>query len=167
MRSRTYYRASLFAPVLVPLALAPGVVVFGKDSIVGIAALLLGWATALGFAPYAVFVTAFLAWSRGKDDATVRRAALRAPFRFIPVLYACVLLLVWWNGTEPVTVGALFGFGAATLVAGLLFGYLYVAVAEVGHRLLARRGWIEAGAAPEPAPPPAPAEAPLALGGRA
>lgn len=146
MRSRTYYRASLLIPVLVPVLLWPLWAVLGKDSLFGIVAMVLTMALVYGGGPYAAFVIGFLVWSRGKDDARVRTAALRAPFRFAPLLFVGLVALIGIDGTEPLTFRALFGFGLGTLLLGLAFGYLYVAVAELGHGLLRRRGWITVGA---------------------
>jgi len=132
MKSLTYFRCSLFTPVLLPLFASS----FGGTS--GIAFLLV-MSLAFGGVPYALLAT-FL-WVRLGRTQTAHgyiRLALLAPLLFAPL--QCAGWAVWsmLDTATPNTPGNVLAPMVPLAGYALLFGYAYVAVVCSVYFLLRR-----------------------------
>jgi hypothetical protein len=132
MTTRTYYRAALLLPLVVPGLFAVGLLLEDKPPLLlGIWVYLFGSLLIGGF-PYVLFAAGFLFWSRGRSDAQLRRAVLLAPLVYAGLLMVCTVAFLAVDGTLASGwdgFWALGGFGVA-------FGYVYVLLAELGRLLL-------------------------------
>jgi hypothetical protein len=146
MSIQRYYRWALLLPLLLPAITLPLTwwEVRLPDGI-AVVVLVLFWSLLIGGIPYVLFAAGFLWWSRGRSDQEVRHAILLSPMIYAGVLMACTgaFLAVdtpsFWNHVDDMgTMGML----------GVLFGYAYVIIAELG-RVVLRPG--------QPAPVPQPA----------
>lgn len=131
MSIQNYYRWALLLPLVVPgvfsvLALVPESRV---PAPLGLLLMLLFYSVFLGGIPYVVFVLGFLAWSRGRNAASMRRAIHVSPLVYAGVLSFCLLIYAAWSGDllHASTGGTLALFASCALV----FGYGYVLLAEL------------------------------------
>lgn len=130
MSIRTYYRWALLLPLLVPaLASALQSLLPGFASVV---AYLLFMSVLIGGVPYLLFAAGFLLWMRGASDARVRRGILLAPLTYTVVMLVCLTLFLLITGTFANSADSLGTF----VWFALVFGYGYVALAELGRALL-------------------------------
>jgi hypothetical protein len=129
---QSYYRRALILPVLVPV-LATLLLLLGEalpPELIGIGYFLY-WSLLIGGIPYLLFAGGFVLWARGRSDREVRRGILLAPLVYAPVLMACFLAFLALDGT-PGSAQQVWMLGAF----GVLFGYGYVILAELGRVLL-------------------------------
>jgi hypothetical protein len=142
MSTRTYYRWALLLPLLVPVLVSPLLGLL--PGFPAVLAYLLFLSLVIGGVPYLLFATGFLLWMRGASDARVRHGILLAPLVYTVVMIVCLTPFLLLDGTLANSSDSLGTFAWFALV----FGYGYVALAELG-RLLLRPG--TALAAPAPA----------------
>jgi FtsH-binding integral membrane protein len=141
MSIRSYYRWALLLPIVLPLV-AYGVILLAPRQ--GDAALYFLYASLwIGGAPYVLFATALLVWSRGRADEEMRRAILLSPIVFTALLMVCLTLFLLVDAR----LGSNLDFLAVSAGFGLAFGYGYVALAELG-RLILRPGPAASAAVP-------------------
>ncbi|WP_420129349.1 hypothetical protein [Longimicrobium sp.] len=130
MSVKTYYRWALLLPLLVPALawLLQGLLPGSAAAM----AYLLFMSVVIGGVPYLLFAIGFLLWMRGASDARVHRGILLAPLTYTVVLVICLTLFLLVDGTlsnSSDSLGTFVGFA-------LVFGYGYVALAELGRALL-------------------------------
>jgi hypothetical protein len=82
--------------------------------------------------PYLLFAGGFLLWMRGRSGREARNGILLSPLVYAVVMMAC---LAAWMAALGMFHGGLAMIGLAGAYS-LLFGYGYVALAEVGRVLL-------------------------------
>ncbi|HEU4881576.1 MAG TPA: hypothetical protein VFT45_05005 [Longimicrobium sp.] len=144
MSIRSYYRWALVLPLLVPALVSPlGMLNPQPPGFTTMLTYLLFMSVLIGGVPYVLFAIGFLLWMRGASDARIRRGILLSPLVYTGVMLLCLTLFLLIDGTfsnSSDSMGMFVGFA-------LLFGYGYVALAELG-RLLLRPG----AASAEPAP---------------
>lgn len=145
MSVQSYYRGALLLPLVVP-ALFSALLLLGDRLPPGLAGItfLLYWSLLIGGIPYLVFAGGFLLWARGRSEREVRRGILLSPLVYAPLLMICLFGFVAVDGTLGNGAQGLWMLGAF----GVLFGYGYVLLAELG-RVLIRPG------TPAPAASPA------------
>lgn len=132
MTLQTYYRGALTLPLVVPALASP--LMFAGDQVPGVVGVLvffLFYSMMLGGIPYLLFLAGFLLWARGKPDRQLRVAILFSPVTYSAVLFACTTL-VFGRDDLSRSLDALDGI----VGFGMLFGYAYVALAELGRVLL-------------------------------
>lgn len=151
MSIQNYYRWSLLLPIALPgVSLLLGLVDEPRiPGGVGVFLTFLFYSMLIGGIPYVLFAIGFLLWSRGRDADSVRTAARVSPFLYTVVLMACFVAFAAWNGDlgSDRTGEAMATIGGFALV----FGYGYVALAELVRHLLGRRVDSSYGAEPLPA----------------
>lgn len=143
MTVRTFYQRALFAPVLLPLLLAPLLLVDdGMRTTAGGIIVYVAYSMVLGGVQYVAFALAFARWMRGRPDAAIRRAVWLAPVVFLPFLLLPWLVVEAMN--KPTNVAERIWNAVALLGGfGLLFGYVYVLAAQATLALLERRGRVQ------------------------
>lgn len=135
MSVKSYYRWTLVLPLLLP-ALASPLALFNPLPPLPAAVLMfLFWSVLIGGVPYLLFAIGFLLWTRGASGERVRRGILVSPLVYTAVLMICFTALLVVEGNTSSNGDSLSIFG----VFGLLFGYGYVGLAEVGRVLLGTR----------------------------
>lgn len=132
MSVKSYYRWALALPVLVPALAAPLMLLNPRAEALRMVLFFLYWSVVLGGIPYVLFATGFLLWMRRAPEARVRVAILLSPLVYTAVLLACFALLLLADGAIR---SSLDGMGLIALF-GVLIGYLYVGIAELGRILL-------------------------------
>lgn len=143
MSVRSYYRWALALPLLVPALAWPLTLLNPLPGGLAVVAMFLFWSMLVGGVPYVLFAAGFLLWMRGRSDDRVRRAILAAPLLFAVWLAICLTAFLAVDGTLARSRESL---GMIT-VFGLLFGYAYVGLAELGRALL-RPGAAQSAPAP-------------------
>lgn len=136
MTTRNYYRAALLLPLAVPAILSLGLLVEDKPGLLaGIMFYLFG-SLLFGGIPYVLFAVGFLWWMRERTTREVQTAIRIAPLVYAIVLMFCLFVFLVVDGTlgrSADTIWAMGGFG-------VVFGYAYVLLAELG-RLILRPGY--------------------------
>jgi len=131
MSIRSYYRWALLLPLAVPLV-ASALLLFPERPLADAVVLYLYWSLMIGGAPYLLFATGFLLWSRGRSDGELRRAVLVSPLVYAAVLTASLAVFL----AVDAGLGNNLEFLAGMAGFGIAFGYGYVLLAEVGRRIL-------------------------------
>ena len=132
MRKAVYYRASLAAPIVIPLlAVGLGFLLQGPFIIV---AVLVGGSLMYTWWSYPLFAIAVLLWSRGQSSDQLIRVS-----RWLPVLYAplCGIQMAIFYGRAFTGPGATWWtdfFGG--LLMAVAFGYVYLGVVLFAGRVL-------------------------------
>jgi hypothetical protein len=144
MSIRSYYRWALALPLLVPALAWPLTLFNPLPDGLAVVAMFLYWSVLIGGIPYVLFAAGFLLWMRGRPDHRVRTAVYVAPLVYAVWLAVCLAVFLAVDGTLA---SSRESFGMIT-VCGLVFGYGYVGLAELGRALLRPGG---APAAPAPA----------------
>jgi hypothetical protein len=133
MTDITFYRRSLWAPIVVPLVLAPLQWILPNGAVKE-ALFLLPLALVFGGIPYAIVATMLYFWLRDKSARTVRRIAL-----VLPVGFAVLIFLIFTGlGLAAAAPGRLRDSGATTTGAAfgliaLLVGTFYAVLVEVAR----------------------------------
>jgi hypothetical protein len=135
MSIKSYYRWALALPLLLPALATPLLMADRLPGVLGAVVMYLFWSMLVGGIPYLLFATGFLLWMRRAPERRVRMGVLLSPLVYTPVLLAYLVAFLLIDGTIGNGWDSLRMFGAF----GLLFGYGYVALAELG-RLLLRPG---------------------------
>jgi hypothetical protein len=135
MSMKSYYRWALVLPLLLPALAWPLALFNPLPPVLAAVAMYLFWSVLIGGVPYLLFAIGFLLWTRGASGERVRRGILVSPLVYTAVLMACFTALRWVEGNNPSNGDSLLFFA----VFGLLFGYGYVGLAEVGRVLLRTR----------------------------
>ncbi|HVH11973.1 MAG TPA: hypothetical protein VM759_02920 [Longimicrobium sp.] len=136
MTIRNYYRAALLLPLAVPAFFSLGLLVEHKPALLdGIMFYLYG-SLLFGGIPYVLFAAGFLRWMRGRTAREVRTAILIAPVVYAVVLMLCLLVFLLVDGTLGQNWNTIWSMGGF----GVVFGYAYVLLAELG-RLILRPGY--------------------------
>ncbi len=130
---QSYYRRVLALPVLVP-ALASVLLLLDNrlPPDLGVVVLFLYWSLLVGGIPYLLFAGGFVVWARGRTDREVRGGILLSPLLYAPLLMLCVAGFLLVDGSAGSNLRAIATLGAC----GVLFGYGYVILAELGRVLL-------------------------------
>lgn len=134
MSVKSYYRWALVLPLLLPAVAWPLALFNPLPPVLAAVTMYLFWSVLIGGVPYLLFAIGFLLWTRGASGERVRTGILLSPLVYTTVLMACFTALRVMEGTS--------GNGDSLLffaVFGLLFGYGYVGLAEVGRVLLGAR----------------------------
>ncbi len=131
MSIQSYYRRALALPVVVPALVSMLLLLETRlPPDVGVVVFLLYWSLLIGGVPYVLFAVGFVLWARGRSDRELRRGMLLAPLVYALVLVVCVMVVFALDGSlSTEQVGMMGAFG-------VLFGYGYVILAEVGRVLL-------------------------------
>lgn len=124
----TYYRCALLLPLVVPAA----AMLTGQRS--ALLVYLVGSLIIAGV-PYVVFAIGFLLWSRGRTGEELARAVWLTPILFALVLMAALAVYLAATGGGVERWSALSTMGGVAMV----FGYVYVLLAEAVRLLLFRR----------------------------
>ena len=147
MKEISYFRYSLFAPIVFPLVLLLigllSQAIVGTNEATGITRWSIFFISSLyiGGIPYMVFAVAVFYWSRRKDLQLIKRFSLVAPlifsifFVFVWITFVLISKKSTPDSSEIISSGylALFCLG---------FGYLYVALVHLMHALLKKFGRI-------------------------
>jgi hypothetical protein len=140
MRTRTYYRAALLFPLLLPIILAAAVALqrgLGRGIVV------LGDAFAQLGAAYVALLVGLFGWSHGRGGRDLQKAARLAPLFFTGIL-AVQQVFARITAPHSLLAGAsVIDTVAGTLLIGLVFGYLFVLVAEAIFGVLDEAGLID------------------------
>lgn len=143
MSVRSYYRWALALPLLVPALVSPLTLLDPLPDGVRVVTMFLYWSVLIGGVPYVLFAIGFLLWMRGRPDAAVRTGILMSPLVYAAWLVLCLTLFLVVDGALASSSDSI----GMIAVFGLLFGYGYVGLAELGRALLRPRA-----APPAPAP---------------
>lgn len=143
MSARSYYRWALALPLLVPALLSPLMLLDPAPAGVRVVMLFLSWSVLIGGVPYVLFAIGFLLWMRGRPNHAVRKGIYMSPLVFAVWLMVCLSLFLAVDGT----LGSSSEFVGLFAIFGVVFGYGYVGLAEVGRALL-----FPIAAPPAPAP---------------
>jgi hypothetical protein len=131
MSIRSYYRWAMAMPVVLPLLATGVLMVSPRDGDLGIILFYLFGSLVIGGGPYLLFAAGFLLWTRGRSDGEIRRVVLLSPLVFTGVMTVCLALFV------AVDSGSANGdFLGASTAFGVVFGYAYVLLAEIGRLML-------------------------------
>ena len=144
MTVRSYYRWALALPLLVPALAWPLTLLNPLPGGLAVVAMFLYWSVLVGGVPYVLFAAGFLLWMRGRPDDQVRTGIQVAPLVYAIWLTVCGTVFLAIDGAVASSRDSI----GMIAVCGLLFGYGYVGLAELG-RVLLRPG--TAPAAPVPA----------------
>lgn len=143
MSVKSYYRRMLALPLLLPALTLPLQWVQSLPGVLEAFVFLMTWSLLLGGIPYLLFATGFLLWMRRVPEGRVRIGILLSPLVYTCVLVVCLTLFLLVDGTLAHSSDSIGGL----VLFGLLFGYAYVAIAEIG-RLMLRPGTARAVPAP-------------------
>lgn len=135
MSVKSYYRWALVLPLLLPALAWPLALFNPLPPVLAAVAMYLFWSVLIGGVPYLLFAVGFLLWTRDASEGRVRTGILLSPLVYTAVLMACFTALQAVEGDTPSSGDSLLFFA----VFGLLFGYAYVGLAEVGRMLLGTR----------------------------
>jgi hypothetical protein len=132
MSIKSYYRWALALPLLLPALATPLLMADRVPGVLGAVVMYLFWSMLVGGIPYLLFATGFLLWMRRAPERRVRTAVLLSPLLYTPLLLAYLVTFLLVDGTLR-SGGDTLGMFAAF---GVSFGYVYVALAELGRWLL-------------------------------
>ena len=121
MKRITFYRASLFAPLAVPMLALAGLLVAPNFFLAP--ALLLGASLIYAGLPYLIFALLLFRWSRGRAASELEQAAWRWPLYLAPIVGASMTIWSWSSLDGPLQL--LWGFSNGLLFTAV-FGYGYV-----------------------------------------
>jgi Trk-type K+ transport system membrane component len=132
MSIKSYYRWALLLPLAVPALASPLLLVQSMPPLLVAVLWFLFWSVLIGGIPYVVFATAFLLWMRRLPEHRVRTGILLSPLVYAAVLFTCLTLFLLVDGSLANSAESLGG----VVMLGLLFGYGYVGLAELGRAVL-------------------------------
>lgn len=135
MSLKSYYRWALVLPLLLPALASPLALLNPLPPLLAVLTMYLFWSVLIGGVPYLLFAIGFLLWTRGASEKRVRAGILLSPLVYTAVLMVCFTALLLLDGNASGNGDSLRIFG----VFGLLFGYAYVGLAELGRVLLRLR----------------------------
>jgi hypothetical protein len=121
----TIYRACIWLPILVPVALIIVVNAFGLRLPAGVVGEMIAYSLIWGGVPYALFAVWATWWVGGRPESQIRRLMFRAPLFMVAVFIPLALLLGLLSGALVPFVGVA-ALGATVI---MLLGYAYVGVA--------------------------------------
>ena len=137
MSTRTFYRLSLFLPILLPaMLMALGARYHHVDSDLGEAVHFGGSYLLISALPYSVLIPWLAWWMRGKTEPDIRKMSYRIPILALPIYlvsYSCYLTIVTWQ--NPNLMRTLAGV-LLILTYVICVGYLYALVVNGLLRLL-------------------------------
>lgn len=136
MTIQTYYRAALLLPLAVPALFSLGLLVEDKPALLGGIMFYLYGSLLFGGIPYVLFAVGFLRWMRGRTTREVRAAILLAPVIYAVLLMLCLFVFLIVDSTLGQNWNTIWSMGGF----GVVFGYAYVLLAELG-RLILRPGY--------------------------
>ena len=131
--TRTYYRGALLFPLLLPVAVLVRGAFHGS---VGPAAVALRHGYPYVIAPYLGLVIVLLGWTRGRTDREVQHTVRLSPFVLVGILMVHYGISVLTPAVRLLPPGGIFWGLVFVGLAGLIFGYLCVGVAEIGYGVL-------------------------------
>jgi hypothetical protein len=132
MSIKSYYRWALLLPLAVPAIASPLLLVQSMPPLLAAVVWFLFWSVLIGGIPYVVFATAFLLWMRRLPEHRVRTCILFSPLVYAAVLLTCLTLFLLVDGALASSTDSL----GMIVTFGLLFGYGYVGLAELGRAIL-------------------------------
>jgi hypothetical protein len=125
MSIHTIYRACIWLPILVPVALIIVVNAFGLRLAAGVVGEMIAYSLFWGGVPYALLAVWATWWVGGRPESQIRRLMFRAPLFMVAVFVPLALLLGLISGALVPFVGVA-ALGATVI---MLLGYAYVGVA--------------------------------------
>ena len=140
-----YYRLAIWLPIIVALLSGAMISVlrFLPTNLYAVIFMVIGWPALAGFiggAPYVIFALCAAVWMRGRSEAEIRRCALWAPLRFLPIFWLIAPFM--YNGGTAFGLRDAIEFDASMTLFVLLFGYAYVAAYFQLLIVLRRRGYV-------------------------
>lgn len=141
MNARTYYARSLLLPLLAAALAGLLGLVLGESSGATPLLAIVTWSGLVGGLPYVLVAVGILWWSRGRSARELRRAIWLAPVLMVPVM---LLPVVVYSVVSRGGASADRFAGSILFLGGmvLLFGYVYVALVELGALVGRRMGVI-------------------------
>ncbi len=148
MKSTTFARLALFLPYVILVESVVYFIIYDvseKDSLLQTFNIAWNFLAAFWFLPYTILVIILMAQSKGKTFAEVKRIFISAPFKLMfiaPASYAAVLLvgsiikLEFFENDWRILLFA----AAVSVPASLLFGYIFLGISLLLHKLLLKIG---------------------------
>lgn len=136
MSPRTYYRASLLFPLLLPIAM---LLLAGESSVAAILFISLGF----GGVAYLVLAVVLYIWlGHLSSVAEMRRLSYKVPLLFIPVQSGFWLISYYVERmSNPELVGGWEGLPVFAVYI-LIIGYSYVLLVNLGCFAFGKLGWV-------------------------
>ena len=136
MSTRTFYRLSLFLPILLPaMLMALGSRYHHVDSDLGEDVHFGGSYLLISALPYSVLIPWLAWWMRGKTEPEIRKMSYRIPILALPIYlvsYSCYLIIVARQNPDLKTLEGI----VLILTYVICVGYLYALVVNGLLRLL-------------------------------
>jgi hypothetical protein len=142
-----FYGLALLLPILIPAVVIMGASLVGLPTFepLGSAVMVLIASGYVGVLPYSLFALWAAWWIRGKNEAQIRRLAVRAPVLMLVVLIPVAFVMGASNGDT--LYGGLFVLLFA-VPSTLILGYAYVGLVFWLRRLARKRALISTLTAP-------------------
>ena len=140
VRTRTFYRAALLCPLLLPIILF-GVV--GLEEGLGRASEVLTNAFMSLGAAYLALLIGLFGWSRGRSGRDLQRAARLSPLFYTVILATQYGLGLFTARTPFLAEAGLVVAIVGTVLIGMVFGHVFVGIAEAVYQALDELGILD------------------------
>ena len=128
MSTRTFYRLSLFLPILLPaMLMALGARYHHVDSDLGEDVHFAGYCLLISALPYSVLIPWLAWWMRGKTEPEIRKMSYRIPILVLPIYlvsYSCYLIIVAGQNPDLKMLAGILLILTYVICVGYLYAHL-------------------------------------------